>query len=342
MRPSGAWRSADVARLRDVLPRGLRHGASLLLAHVESARVSRQLQALAADGRTILAGPWLGEVGFELLYWAPFLAWFVERFAIEPSRLLVLSRGGTQPWYPVGVRYQDVLDYVTPEAFKAQHDKRVIELGEQKQSRLTAFDRELVAMAAAAAGSPDVVMLHPAAMYHVLRPFWWGHVGTSWVHAHARYRQFARLPREPIAEVPDSYVAVKFYFNDCFPATAGNRAFVRETIAALAARGPVVSLSGGLRLDDHGGCPVAVSGVVELAGATPPSANLRQQSAIVANARAFVGTYGGFAYLAPFYGVPAESYYSDAGTFSMRHLDLAREVLARTRGAADLQVGPVA
>ena len=66
-----------------------------------------------------------------------------------------------------------------------------------------------------------------------------------------------------------------------------------------------------------------------------PDSNLLVQSAIVAGARRFVGTYGGFAYLAPLCGVPALSYYSEPGSFSMRHLDLIRDVL-RTEGSPDL------
>ena len=42
-----------------------------------------------------------------------------------------------------------------------------------------------------------------------------------------------------------------------------------------------------------------------------PRENLHVQSAIVAGASAFVGTYGGFSYLAPFLGVPSTAYYSD-------------------------------
>jgi hypothetical protein len=30
-----------------------------------------------------------GEVGFELLYWVPFLRWFAERFDVPPERLIV-------------------------------------------------------------------------------------------------------------------------------------------------------------------------------------------------------------------------------------------------------------
>ena len=63
------------------------------------------------------------------------------------------------------------------------------------------------------------------------------------------------------------------------------------------------------------------------------------QSAIVAGARRFVGTYGGFAYLAPLCGVPAVSYYSEPEPFSKRHLDLIRDVL-RVEGRPDLLTSP--
>jgi hypothetical protein len=66
-----------------------------------------------------------------------------------------------------------------------------------------------------------------------------------------------------------------------------------------------------------------------------PARNLELQSAVVAGARRFVGTYGGFAYLAPFHGVPSTSYYSVAGGFSAAHLQMARSALD-TIGAGGL------
>jgi hypothetical protein len=320
--------------IRHLLPKRVRHAVSARLAHVDNSRAARELAALAASGRPIVAGPWLGEVGFELLYWAPFLRWCVERFAIAPSRLLVLSRGGTASWYePFAGRYKDVLDYITPEAFHAHHDARVREIGEQKQTRVTSFERELVAMIAADAGVSDAALLHPSIMYGLLRRFWWGHVGESWVHEHARYRRYT-APCEALPPLPESYCAVKFYFNDCFPPTEHNRAFVRDVVARLAQEGPVVSLSVGIPLDDHSSCPVGHE-VLELAGAASPSRNLQLQSAVVARAQAFVGTYGGFAYLAPFYGVPSTSYYGDADGFARSHLRMARSAFAAI-GARDL------
>jgi hypothetical protein len=73
----------------------------------------------------------------------------------------------------------------------------------------------------------------------------------------------------------------------------------------------------------------------------PPADNLRVQSAIVAGAVAFVGTYGGFSYLAPFHGVPATAYYSNASGFSPSHLTMARSALTRLHGEALLDVRAV-
>jgi hypothetical protein len=73
----------------------------------------------------------------------------------------------------------------------------------------------------------------------------------------------------------------------------------------------------------------------------PPADNLAVQTAIVAGAAAFVGTYGGFSYLAPFHGVPATAYYSNAGGFSPHHLTMARSALAQLHGESRLDVRAV-
>jgi hypothetical protein len=210
----------------------------------------------------------------------------------------------------------------------------VRDLGEQKQTRAVAFERELVTSITGNEGDRGP-WLHPSVMYDVFRSYWWGHMGPEWVHRHARYRSLARPSRDLIPGLPESYVAVKFYANDCFPADEQNRRFVRDAVARLAAQGPVVPVSAGVHLDDHSGFDVDLPGVVRPGVPAPPSLNLQRQSAIVANARAFVGTYGGFAYLAPFYGVPSTAYYSDEGGFSRSHLVMARSAFDRL-GAGQL------
>ena len=177
-------------------------------------------------------------------------------------------------------------------------------------------------------------MLHPSTMYGLFNPFWWMHADDRWVLNYVRYRRLKA--GDAVVDLPTQpYTAVKFYFNDCFPATDENRAFVRRTVEQLAAQGPVVSLTTGLQLDDHGGVDAHALGVRPFPADVSPRDNLALQTAIVARAAAFVGTYGGFSYLAPFLGVRSIAYYGDPNGFSRRHLFMAHSAL-HSIGAGDL------
>jgi hypothetical protein len=327
--------------VRRLVPYPLRVRASVELAALRSRALRRRLARLAAGSRPIVAGPWLGEVGFEVLYWMPFLRWFAAEFAVAPERLLVVSRGGTHSWYqPFAGRYGEVFDYTSRQEFRRYHDQRVREAGEQKQVRVTAFERDLAQRAAVDAGAADAALLHPSAIYELFNPFWWRHLDEAWVHRHTRYRRLQ--PPERPAGLPASYVAVKFYFNDCFPATEANQAFVRDVVRDLASRSAVVSLTSGLRLDDHSGAAVDGDGVITPPIDLDPRCNLHLQSAIVAGASAFVGTYGGFSYLAPFYGVRTVAYHGDPSGFSSRHLLLARSALSAVGTGCLFDTRPIA
>jgi len=312
-----------VKRVRRLVPRAVRHGVSAQLARVHAGRLDRDLARLASGTDTIVAGPWLGEVGFELLYWAPFLRWFASAYRVAPERLLIVSRGGTASWYrPFAAGYREIFDYLTPEEFRRRHDERVTTNGEQKQTRVLAFEHDLLRDLTTDVRSRS--MLHPSSMFGLFNPFWWGHVGDAWVHQRARYcvLQAVAAPTVPLPTEP--YTAVKFYFNECFPPTERNRAFVRDTLRSLTMQGPVVSLATGLHLDDHGGDDAVAYGVRSLPAEIRPQDNLAVQTAIVAGASRFVGTYGGFSYLAPFVGVRSTAFYDDPHGFSRRHLIMAQ------------------
>ena len=57
-----------------------------------------------------------------------------------------------------------------------------------------------------------------------------------------------------------------------------------------------------------------------------PQKNLALQTRVIAGSRGFVGTYGGFSYLAPFLGVRSLSFFSRRFGFESHHLDLANRV----------------
>ncbi len=315
---------------RAVVPRSARLAVSHLLSNRESDRARDELEAMGRRTGPVIVGPWIGEVGFELLYWIPFLQWAVRAGRIDRARIVVVSRGGPASWYRhIADRYADVFDFLTPEEFQSRNRERHGEVGEQKQVRSTSLEEDLVGRVSKANGlqSPDV--LHPGLMYRVMNPYWWGHRQADWIERHAEFRTLQAGTTADI-ELPDDYTAVKFYFNECFPATAENRAAATRLVRTLADEGAVVSLATGLRLDDHHAWDeeegVALAGI---RSAVTPATNLAFQTTVVAGAKAWAGTYGGFAYLAPFHGVPARALYSDAAGFSRRHLDLAQRVFAR-------------
>ena len=126
--------------VRRVVPAPIRRQLGARRAEKRAAALRAELQALAVGSRSIIAGPWLGEVGYELLYWVPFLAWFADEFAVQPDRLLVLSRGGTRSWYAgFSGRYFDVFDQVSPAEFK----RRQTPIGARLSNKAFGRDRRM-------------------------------------------------------------------------------------------------------------------------------------------------------------------------------------------------------
>jgi hypothetical protein len=301
-------------------------------------RVLDRLSRIARSGRPVIVGPWTGEIGFELLYWIPFVRWATAKFGIAPDRVTVVSRGGTRAWYAgLADRYVDVFSLVAVDEFRAATE------AVKKQRGMRLFDRRLLRRVAAQHDDRPA-LLHPALMYALFMPFWKHQAPLTRVADHARYHRIVSETM-PLPSLPADYIAVRFYFSGCFPDTPANRAFVAGTVASLAEQHEVVMLNPGFRVDDHvdyaAGAQARVH-YVDMAGAAEE--NLARQTAIISGARAFVGTYGGFAYLAPFCGVDAVAFYSER-TYFVYHLELALRAFADARAgtleAIDVRNGEV-
>jgi hypothetical protein len=277
------------------------------------------LTALTGRG-PIIVGPWLSEIGFELLYWIPFLRWACAFADLKPDDLWVVSRGGVRSWYAdIGAHYVDVLDFYTPAEFKAGNGRRMAEqathyqtLGlrngrsSTKQHMVTAFDREVLAHVERATGVSTATVLHPSLMYRLFRPFWL----RALPGLCPEVTRPARLTAPPPIEgLPDSYMAVKFYASDACMQTAENRRLVNDVVRAAAQKTDVVLLHSQSRYDDHGEFAIDSHPRVHRVTMTPAT-NLETQSAIISRASSFVGTYGGFAYLAAFLGIPTRTFYA--------------------------------
>lgn len=307
---------------------------------VEIAAAKGMLAKIARGDRMVVVGPWLSEIGFELLYWIPFLNWVQTSRPIDPARLVIVSRGGAWPWYRgLSDRYFDILDWYTPDEFRLRNEERVAALGRGlKHWSISDFDRGIIERTKQALGVSEVDLLHPSAMYHLYSPYWRKRATIRQLEKHSRYQVFPALDPGGIGkELPDEYIAVKFYFSNAFPDTPANREFIAQLLAELSARIDIVLLSTGLHLDDHWDYTATAAGRIHtIEDRIVPSRNLEIQTRVIAGARAFVGTYGGFSYLAPFYGVDSIAIYSDPESFLPHHVDIARRAFTGTGTGAFL------
>ena len=286
-------------------------------------KLFRALDNLAKGSAPIIVGPWTGEVGFEVLYWVPFVEWFRTRWRIAPERLVLVSRGGVDSWYGIpGAQYVDIFSLISPAAFRERTER-------DEQREMTALDRDVLDMVAARCSLTEAVHLHPRLMYQTLSKFWKDEAGFGLIDRFMIYRQLPPVDDAIVSRLPSDYVAVRFYFSNCFPDKPRNRDLARAVVDALAQRGHVVVLNSGLRADDHSDyTPESNSRVMNIANDAVPERNLAVQSAVIGRARAFVGTYGGYSYVAPLYGVPSVGFYSQP-SFKLHHLHVAQWVLER-------------
>jgi hypothetical protein len=324
-RDLGELRAAS-ARQHRMLSQALRFADWKESLRVEERRIRRRVKRLADGTGPVLVGPWSGEVGFELLYWIPFVTWALREADVNADRLVIVSRGGPASWYAhLGGRYIDMLSSITPEDFRSRTE------AQKKQRVVGAFDREIVRRIIAAARIDRPTLLHPGLMYRLFRPFWQQDTTVHRVDDYTRYQRLHAAPNPVLAgRLPADYVAVRFYFSASFPDTPDNRAFAESTVRSLAESTHVVMLSPGFRVDDHHDfTPAASSRIHSVDDLMTPERNLEIQTAVIAGARAFVGNYGGYAYLAPFCNVPAIAFYSNRDGFHAYHLELADRVFRR-------------
>jgi hypothetical protein len=327
-------RAIPVVRRR-VIPALLKDELDQIPSAAAAGGLKRELERLQRTDATLLIGPWVGEVGFELLYWIPFLNWALREYTLDRRRLVVVSRGGARPWYRhLTSEYVDVFSLFSLDEYRTANEARWDQAGHQKQYHIEQMDRDIVERAKEHVGLQNVELVHPSLMYKLLRFCWFEKAGMGLLKHHTDYRRLAPVERSSaLKDLPDPFVAIRFYFRPSFPDTPENRRFATNTIRSISRDVPVVLLNTGLRPDEHEDLDVPGSGVYRVDHLMMLEQNLEVQTEIISHARAFVGTYGGLAYVGPFYGVPSISFYSTESELVPAHVDVSRR-LGQAMGVA--------
>lgn len=305
--------------------------------------VDRRIRAVVRGRRPLIVGPWFSEVGFEVLYWVPFLRWIKAHHNLDPTRVVVVSRGGVASWYrDIGATYVEIFDCLDPATFaRKNQSRREAGDGSHKQLALSDLDREILALVEARLGLSGARVCHPSLMYLLFRNFWLGHRPLSHVEERTRFTRLDCPDEFDLSGLPRDYVAVKAYTAQSLPDTPANRAILRDLVNRLAERIDVVTLDTGLVTDDHDDYLFdRHPRVRNLADLMRPQNNLGLQTQVITRARAFVGTCGSLTWLAPMLGVPTVALMSDP-RFLHPHLYFARkaylEAGAATFATVDLK-----
>jgi hypothetical protein len=298
-------------------------------------RIERELAFVARGRHPIIVGPWLSEVGFEVLYWIPFLRWFEDRYRVDRERVIAVSRGGASSWYAdVAGAYVDIFDHLDPATFGRRNAERQEddESGGQKQTTHGPLDDEVLRIVRGRVGADNAVVCHPQLMYRLFNQFWSGNRPLDLVMSHTRHR-LLRMPRPSDVPLPDRYVAAKFYTGTALPPTPEYRLALQDLVSIVARRVPVVVLDTGMTTDEHedylfDGMP----NVRTIRKHLTPGTNLGVQSAVIAGAQGFVGTCGSLAWLAPMLGVDTVAVYANE-RFLVSHVFVATHVYRQTAAA---------
>jgi hypothetical protein len=210
-----------------------------------------------------------------------------------------------------------------------KNEERIAATGGQKHYIISDFDTEIMRLVKDTFHIGEFDWLHPSFMYNLFKFYWRREYAASFIEAHTHYKSFQPISVGEITKnISSQYVAVKFYFSECFPDTSENRSFISNILHTLAKKTHVVLLNTGLNIDDHKECNTeAYERIHKLPDSIHPRNNLEAQTQVVSNAVAFLGTYGGFSYLAPFYGVPSIAFYSREDNFLPVHIDIAYRAL---------------
>ena len=315
----------------------------------EADAIDREIAALAATTRPIVAGPWLAEVGYEVLYWIPFLRWFQDAFGIPADRLVVVSRGGMESMYrDFAARYVDIFDVMTPQQLAARNERRRSEGegGGQKQSATSDLDEELIAAVRSKLGLGDVAVCHPSLMFRLFRNVWHGnlpfdllwrrtrHVADARSRTRGRPERSGPAVRSLPPEIPEDFIAAKIYAGPALSTHETTREAVRAVVAQAATIAPVVLLEADLGIDEHRDFDLdGIPNVLSARALMSPRTNLDVQLALIARSRFFLSTCGGLAWQAPFMGVPTVAVY-DGDHLLAPHLFVTRHAGALT-GAAE-------
>lgn len=279
-------------------------------------------------------GPFLGEIGYELLYWRGFVNSVRSELGLSHDQVAVISRGGVAGWYGVVEKnYSDLYQLIGESNLaKIQTDVYPVR-----------FESEHQAIVKAVKGNRRF-WVHPRLMHQAIAEFKTDPstlpkiakiISHSPIREQDMLRSDSNLRRiwEKLQEsLPSRYIAVKIYagsnLND--PSFGGT---IEDALRIISREIPVVALSNTETTSSHSDWGISLQEVLKPMIDVPKSLNLGVQTLLIGKSQAFWGTYGGFSYL-PLYLKKASLVFKDGATIQKRAHEVMESHAVTTLGTS--------
>lgn len=277
------------------------------------------------NAKTVLLGPWTGEVGPELQYWIPYLRRIRSLGFFGNGKVIAISRGGVEVWYSDFVNdYVDFFDYQDATAFsKAQINPKT---KSHKQLAWTMSEQYLIEKIVKDKKIENFAVVHPSVMWREIIPWLEERINLDIVLAKLSFKKFSKSTKFDVdfvdkLKLPRKYIAVKFYANDIFISSRENQQFVNTLVNLISKKTQLVILGSKAQIDDHKLLKIVTHpNVIGINAKVPSRHNLGIQTEILRRSQGFIGTNGGFSVLAAFLSKPCLSFYSEKlGTYARIH-----------------------
>jgi hypothetical protein len=246
--------------------------------------------------------------------------------------MIAIGRGGSAAWYqfPGSADLFEFLPVETVRAFSLQSSQQT---GSVKQHQDEGWERHVTALTAKSLGLEHYSVLSPTWMYQLLSPFWAGDKSLKWLDKYLL--QPVRLTPPELPEdltLPESFIAMRWYARATWPHREELLLWTRRLVEKVSAHVPVILIDAG-HMDDHGDINLGeIPGVRTLSQMTTstPLNNLAVQTAVIARAKGYIGTYGGMSQAAMRFGVPTIALYDQFANTSPAHLQLTQDLSLKT------------
>jgi hypothetical protein len=278
-----------------------------------------EINELVCRYDNIVIGPWFSELGFELLYWIPFInSLFIEK-TFANKNVVTISRGGVDEFYSfLPGRHFNLLEHYSQENWSKITSDIWRDLGGLKQSKMVKQEVGMLLKLKTELNfnqNSRTLVIHPSLMFSLFRPFW---RNKTWsVDLISKELNFPNFSKQESG----SFGAVKIYSRPSLSISEASAKSIKEFLAKEKIK--LMIISSDSYKDDH---EVLVLDRIENSILVPIDEyenNLKLQLDVIKKSSASYTTYGGLSYYALYLGKSSFGFFTDSSKFDLQHLKVA-------------------